>query len=128
MVRKALDGWVGEGALTAEQRQQLLQHVAVQPFDWRRLARYAFLAALASLLIAVTSLFADSALLEWLSELFRFDAPVRMAIAGILAALAYVWALRRRRHHRKNATAMRPRCLSPCCLPPAPYGSWGLAG
>ena len=42
VVRKALDGWVGEGALTAEQRQQLLQHVAVQPFDWRRLARYAF--------------------------------------------------------------------------------------
>ncbi len=99
VVRKALDGWVGEGALTPEQRQQLLLHVDVQPFDWRRLARYAFLAALASLLIAVTSLFADSALLEWLSELFRFDAPVRMAIAGALAALAYVWALRRRQRH-----------------------------
>ncbi|HGM5992717.1 DUF2157 domain-containing protein [Serratia marcescens] len=99
VVRKALDGWVGEGAMTPEQRQQLLLHVDVQPFDWRRLARYAFLAALASLLIAVTSLFADSALLEWLSELFRFDAPVRMAIAGVLAALAYVWALRRRQRH-----------------------------
>lgn len=99
MVRKALDGWVGEGAMTPEQRQQLLLHVDVQPFDWRRLARYAFLAALASLLIAVTSLFADSALLAWLSELFRFDAPVRMAIAGVLAALAYVWALRRRQRH-----------------------------
>ena len=99
VVRKALDGWVGEGALTPAQRQQLLQHVAVQPFDWRRLARYAFLAALASLLIAVASLFADSELLAWLSGLFRFDAPVRMAIAGVLAALAYVWALRRRRRH-----------------------------
>lgn len=93
VVRKALDGWIGEGALTPEQQQQLLQHMDVQPFDWRRLARYAFLAALASLLIAVTSLFADSELLAWLSELFRFDAPVRMAIAGVLAALAYVWAL-----------------------------------
>ncbi|ANM76950.1 putative integral membrane protein [Serratia marcescens] len=99
VVRKALDGWVGEGAMTPEQRQQLLQHVDVQPFDWRRLARYAFLAALASLLIAVTSLFADSELLAWLSGLFRFDAPVRMAIAGVLAALAYVWALRRRQRH-----------------------------
>jgi hypothetical protein len=82
VVRKALDGWVGEGALTPEQRQQLLLHVDVQPFDWRRLARYAFLAALASLLIAVTSLFADSALLEWLSELFRFDgAGLRLGAA-----------------------------------------------
>ncbi|WP_199636892.1 DUF2157 domain-containing protein [Serratia sp. PAMC26656] len=99
VVRKALNGWVGEGALTAQQQEQLLQHVEVQPFDWRRLARYAFLAALASLVIAITSLFADSDLLDWLSGLFRFDTPVRMAMAGILAALAYTWALRRRRHH-----------------------------
>ncbi|CAI1081554.1 Uncharacterised protein [Serratia entomophila] len=99
VVRKALNGWVGEGALTPQQQQQLLQHVEIQPFDWRRLARYAFLAALASLVIAITSLFADSGLLAWLSELFRFDAPARMVIAGVLAALAYAWALRRRRRH-----------------------------
>lgn len=99
VVRKALNGWVGEGALTVQQQKLLLQHVEVQPFDWRRLARYAFLAALASLVIAITSLFADSDLLDWLSGLFRFDAPVRMAMAGILAALAYTWALRRRRRH-----------------------------
>ncbi|MEE4484698.1 DUF2157 domain-containing protein [Serratia ficaria] len=99
VVRKALNGWVGEGALTPQQQQQLLQHVEIQPFDWRRLARYAFLAALASLVIAITSLFADSGLLAWLSELFRFDAPARTVIAGALAALAYAWALRRRRRH-----------------------------
>ncbi|TFZ50036.1 DUF2157 domain-containing protein [Serratia proteamaculans] len=99
VVRKALDGWVGEGALTTQQQQQLLQHVEVQPFDWRRLARYAFLAALASLVIAISSLFADSELLYRLSELFRFDAPVRMTIAAVVAALCYVWALRRRRRH-----------------------------
>jgi len=98
-VRKALDGWVAEGALTTQQQQQLIQHVEVQSFDWRRLARYAFLAALASLVIAISSLFADSALLYRLSELFRFDAPVRMTIAAILAALGYVWALRRRHRY-----------------------------
>lgn len=87
VVRKALDGWVDEGALTAQQQQQLLQHVEVQPFDWRRLARYAFLAALVSLVIAISSLFADSELLYRLGELFRFDAPVRMAIAAVVAAL-----------------------------------------
>ena len=99
IVRKALDGWVDEGALTAQQQQQLLQHVEVQPFDWRRLARYAFLAALASLVIAISSLFADSMLLYRLGELFRFDAPVRMIIAAMLAALCYVWALNRRSQH-----------------------------
>jgi hypothetical protein len=96
VVRKALSGWVDEGTLSAEQQQQLLQNMQVQPFDWRRLARYSFLAALASLVIAITSLFADSWLLEQLSELFSFDAPVRMAIAAVLAALVYLWAFRRR--------------------------------
>ncbi len=115
VVRKALDGWVSEGALTTQQQQQLLQPVEVQPFDWRRLARYAFLAALASLVIAISSLFADSALLYRLSELFRFDAPVRMTIAAILAALGYAWALRRLQRYRKNVTAMKLRYLLPSC-------------
>lgn len=96
VVRKALSGWVDEGTLTAEQQQHLLQNMQVQPFDWRRLARYAFLAALASIVISITSLFTDSWLLLQLSELFRFDAPVRMAIAAVLAVLVYSWALRRR--------------------------------
>ncbi|MBF1995359.1 DUF2157 domain-containing protein [Serratia symbiotica] len=99
IVRNVLDGWVKEGALTQQQWQQLQQQVEVQPFDWRRLARYAFLAALASLVIAFTSLFNDSDLLAWLSGLFRFDVLARMVIASVLAALAYAWALRRRRFH-----------------------------
>lgn len=96
VVRKALSGWVDEGTLSAEQQQHLLQNMQVQPFDWRRLARYAFLAALASIVISIVSLFTDSWLLQQLSELFRFDAPVRMAIAAVLAVLVYIWALRRR--------------------------------
>lgn len=98
-MRNVLDGWVKEGALTQQQWQQWQQQVEVQPFDWRRLARYAFLAALASLVIAFTSLFNDSDLLAWLSGLFRFDVLARMVIASVLAALAYAWALRRRRFH-----------------------------
>ena len=105
-----------EGALTQQQWQQ---QVEVQPFDWRRLARYAFLAALASLVIAFTSLFNDSDLLAWLSGLFRFDVLARMVIASVLAALAYAWALRRRRFHPEKR-----RYLSPCCSPPAPCGKW----
>ncbi|AHG19075.1 membrane protein [Chania multitudinisentens RB-25] len=96
VVHKALNSWLDEGVLTPEQRQHLLQNMQIQPFDWRRLARYAFLAALASLVIAITSLFTDHWLLQQLGELFRFDAPVRMMIAALLAVLVYVWALRRR--------------------------------
>lgn len=40
IVRNVLDGWVKEGALTQKQWQQLQKQVEVQPFDWRRLARY----------------------------------------------------------------------------------------
>lgn len=49
-----------------------------------------------SLLIAITSLFTDTELLEKLSALFRFDASVRMVNAAILATLSYIWAFRRR--------------------------------
>lgn len=92
----------------------------------------AFLAALASLVIAFTSLINDSDLLTWLSGLFRFDVLARMVIASVLAALAYAWALYRRQFHPEkrygNEAALFYRraahLLSPCCSSPAPYGKW----
>ncbi len=89
IVRKTLDGWAKEGVIPEEEHQRLLENIDVQPFDWRRLAGYAFLAALASLVIAIGSLMADTFLLAWISQFFRFDPPVRVAVTGILAATFY---------------------------------------
>ncbi|AKP32759.1 DUF2157 domain-containing protein [Yersinia aleksiciae] len=97
IVRKTLNGWANEGVIPEEEQQRLLNHIDIQPFDWRRLAGYAFLAALASLVISIGSLMADTFLLNWISQFFRFDAPVRVAVTGVLAALLYTWGFRRRR-------------------------------
>lgn len=97
IVRKTLDGWAKEGVIPEEEHQRLLENIDVQPFDWRRLAGYAFLAALASLVIAIGSLMADTFLLAWISQFFRFDPPVRVVVTGILAATFYGWGFYRRR-------------------------------
>ncbi|ADZ43555.1 TPA: DUF2157 domain-containing protein [Yersinia enterocolitica] len=97
IVHKTLDGWAKEGVIPEDERQRLLEHIDVQPFDWRRLAGYAFLAALASLVIAIGSLMADTFLLAWISQFFRFDPPVRVVVTGILAATFYGWGFYRRR-------------------------------
>lgn len=97
IVRKTLDGWAKESVIPAEEHQRLLANIDVQPFDWRRLAGYAFLAALASLVIAIGSLMADTFLLAWISQFFRFDPPVRVAVTAILAAAFYGWGFHRRR-------------------------------
>ncbi|WP_127958221.1 DUF2157 domain-containing protein [Serratia microhaemolytica] len=96
VVRNALQHWVSEGSISEQQRQLLLQQIQVQTFDWRRLARYAFLTALASLLIAITSLFADHDLMRKLDKLFHLGAPGRTITLSISAIAIYLWALRRR--------------------------------
>lgn len=97
IVRKTLNGWANEGVIPEEEYQRLINHIDIQPFDWRRLAGYAFLAALASLVIAIGSLMADTFLLAWISQFFRFEPPVRVIVTGVLAALFYAWGFRRRR-------------------------------
>ncbi|MDN0087588.1 DUF2157 domain-containing protein [Yersinia nurmii] len=95
VVQKTLNGWVSEGVIAPEEHQRLLKHIVIQPFDWRRLAGYAFIGALACLATAVASLFADSILIAWISQFLRFDAPVISVISAAIAVAFYYWGFRR---------------------------------
>lgn len=77
----------------------LANTIEVQPFDWRRLAKYSFWVALICIVTAMSAAFADRALIELLERLF--DAPHLVKCAGMsgLAAGLYWWGMIRRTKH-----------------------------
>lgn len=97
IIQRALNAWQASGELTPADSQRLAQTLRVSPFDWRRLSRYAFWTALACVLIALGSLFADSELMAWLLSLFSHSALTRILLPALLAAACYVWGFRRQR-------------------------------
>ena len=88
-LRETIQEWKQAGLLAEPQAEQLLQSIAVQTFDWRRLAKYAFWMALASFFISVTAALAE----EWLAELLKriFDAPAAVKSIGFAAVAAWLY-------------------------------------
>ncbi|MDR6345259.1 hypothetical protein QE402_002244 [Klebsiella sp. SORGH_AS 1025] len=93
IIQRALNAWQASGELTPSDSQRLAHTLRVSPFDWRRLSRYAFWTALACVLIALGSLFADSELVAWLLSLFSHSAltrdPAACAAGGRLLRLGF---------------------------------------
>ena len=58
-----------EGVLPDAQAGQLASTIEVQPFDWRRLAKYSFWVALICIVTAVSSVLADRVLAQLLERL-----------------------------------------------------------
>ena len=87
IIQRTLDAWQNSGELTPEDSQRLAQTLHVSPFDWQRLSRYAFWIALACVLVALGSLFADSDLIEYLLSLFSSSALTRIILPTLLAAV-----------------------------------------
>ncbi|STU01045.1 membrane protein [Klebsiella quasipneumoniae] len=91
IIQRALNAWQASGELTPSDSQRLAHTLRVSPFDWRRLSRYAFWTALACVLIALGSLFADSELVAWLLSLFSHSALTRILLPALLAVACYGW-------------------------------------
>ncbi|MDX1636106.1 MAG: hypothetical protein R3280_15820 [Marinobacter sp.] len=99
---QAIRHWQEDAVISEAEAGRLRAAYQVTPFDWKRLARYAFWLALASVLISVSSALAD----EWLVELFRrlFTAPDAakcLGLAAIAGGLFYTGIRRKRRHPGK---------------------------
>lgn len=97
IIQRALKAWQASGDLAPEDSQRLAQTLRVSPFDWQRLSRYAFWTALACVLVALGSLFADSALIELLLSLFSRSALTRIILPALLAVACYAQGFRRQR-------------------------------
>ncbi len=96
-LKLAIGHWQSQGLISSDLANKLEQNIVITPFDWKKLAKYSFWFAVASLLIAISAAVADEAL----RQLFQiiFDAPHWQKTLGLslLASAFYVFGLRRRR-------------------------------
>lgn len=85
------------GVVSADQAQRIDDAIEVTPFDWGRLARYAFWVAVVSLLIAVSALFADKWFIDLITRLFTAEDFAKMVGCAVLAVSFYGWGWWHRR-------------------------------
>ncbi|MDU1026138.1 MAG: ABC transporter ATP-binding protein, partial [Leclercia adecarboxylata] len=97
LLRRALTEWQQEGALTPDEHQRLASSLKRVTLDWQRLSRYAFWTAIACVIIAIGSLFADSELMARIIEFFAFSTFARIGLPALVAVLFYLWGFSRQR-------------------------------
>lgn len=76
IVKQALKEWEDQKLLTLKESKKLATSLEIVPFDWRRLARYSFIIAIISILIAINSIIFDEDLMELIERIF--DSPAGM--------------------------------------------------
>lgn len=96
VLRDAITRWRESGVLSDEESRKLSASYEVIPFDWKRVARYAFWLAIACILISLSAALAD----QWLVQLFQelFTAPESAKCLGFAAIAAglYYWGVTRK--------------------------------
>jgi len=99
VIRKAIDHWTQAGMIDAKVAAALTADTEISKFDWKRLAKYSFWIAIVCIVISISALFADQALLKLLSGILNAPYIVKFIGLACLSALIYWFAFRRRRDH-----------------------------
>jgi hypothetical protein len=95
-LRESIEQWKRDGLLADAQATQLTSTIVVQPFDWRRLAKYSFWIALFSIVSSVSAALSDQWLVNLLERLFDAPAAAKCVGLSLLAAGLYWWGVHRR--------------------------------
>lgn len=98
IVDQALQHWEDTDSLSHEQANLLRDTIQEKGFEWKVLARYAFWIALVSLVLSVLSLFADDALVRFVTGFY--EAP-NIVFCGVFGAIACFFYLLGFRHKNK---------------------------
>ncbi|HTO12705.1 MAG TPA: DUF2157 domain-containing protein, partial [Candidatus Binatia bacterium] len=93
---QAIERWREDGVIPPETADALRRSIEPARFDWRRVAAYSFVVAIACLVIAVAAAAADKFLVALLQRLFSAPALAKSLAFVVLAALVFAWALTRR--------------------------------
>lgn len=106
IIRRALDHWGQTGQIPPAHVAALSQSLRVIPFDWRLLARLAFLVAIICIVTAIGAAFADDVIRKFIDMIFDMPHPVKMVLLAILSAgiLAFGYRQRLRFPHRVYST------------------------
>lgn len=116
VVENALQHWQETELLDAEKVEILKQSIDERGFEWKNLARYAFWVALASLIFAVFSLFADDALVRFVERFYETPNLVFCLFFAGLGVAFYVIGFRNKQRYPEktfsNETLMLAGCFS----------------
>ena len=93
-LEEAIQFWEKENVIDASTAKAMVDSIDVKSFDWKRLARYAFWVALASLVFAVFSLMTDTAFLKFVDTLYEAPNILFCLFFGALAVLFYTLGFR----------------------------------
>ena len=93
-----IEQWQKCDLISEEQSLKLKQSYDAPPFDWQRLAKYAFWLAIVCIVISVSSALADKWLIQLLEKLFNAPNSVKCITLSLLAALLYGFGIHRKRH------------------------------
>jgi len=94
-IEKALNHWQQQGRISAEQAEDLRQHIETRKPE-QQIARYFFIIALSCTLMAFAAIFIDEKLLERLRVYFDLG---YLTISVLMAAIASAWLYYLRKKH-----------------------------
>jgi len=89
-LREAIEQRKHDGLLADTQTPRLAETILVQPFDWRRLAKYSFWIALISIVSSVSAALSDQFLIDLLEDLPSMRLPPGSVSASCSWRLAFI--------------------------------------
>lgn len=96
VLNTAITQWLNSDVISTEESQRLQNAYEVTPFDWQRVAKYAFWIAIICVITAVTSVLSDRWLMEQLEKLFTASDTVKTLFFALMSAGFYFLGMRRR--------------------------------
>jgi uncharacterized integral membrane protein len=97
-LESAVKAWIEENVVSQEEASRLLKSVEIVGFDWKRLAKYSFWISIICIIISISALLADEALMKLLAKIFNAPAIIKCLFFALIAAiLFYVGAARKAR-------------------------------
>jgi hypothetical protein len=88
--------WETNGTITKDTAESLKKSFSIRPFDYKKLAKYSFWAAIICSVIAFGAIIADYYLIELIKRIFSSSNIVLCLIFAVLAAAIYYLGLRAR--------------------------------
>lgn len=99
LLHQAINYWRDEHIISSEDAEKLSASYEVIPFDWKRLAKYAFWTSLVCILTAVSALLSDSWLIALLEQMFNTPDWIRCLFFTAIAATLFAFGARRKKRY-----------------------------
>lgn len=96
-VQKVITSWETDKILTIEEANKLRANLELSKFDWNRLAKYSFWIAGICLVITISSLIFDEAIMAIIMKIIKMPDIFKAALLAILSFGFYYWGFRRKK-------------------------------